>query len=87
MVLRERLARAVEGKAADERRAFDARKASLEALSPLGVLTRGYAIAFTPEGKALRSAAEVRPGVRLHLELGEGALEVEVVAPAPSRKS
>lgn len=85
--LGERLARAMEGKLAGLRRDFGTRNARLETLSPLGVLARGYAIAFTAEGKAVRSSAEVRPGERLILELGEGALKIEVVGPAPSRRA
>lgn len=84
--LRERLARAVEAKTAARRQAFGAHRARLEALSPLGVLARGYAIAFTAEGEAVRSPEEVRPGERLQLELAEGALEIEVVARARSRR-
>ncbi len=81
------IAIAMEGKLAGLRRDFGARNARLETLSPLGVLARGYAIAFTAEGKAVRSSAEVRPGERLILELGEGALEIEVVGSAPSRRA
>lgn len=58
----------------------------LQALSPLRVLARGYAIAFRASGAVLLSASEARPGERLHLELADGALAVEVVGPAPSRK-
>jgi len=84
--LRQRLARAGARKTAELRHGFGARKARLEALSPLGVLSRGYAIAFTEEGRVVRSAADVAPGARLHLELGRGALEIEVVGAAPPRK-
>lgn len=84
--LRERLAAAMERKGARLRQGFESREARLHALSPLGVLARGYAIAFTAEGRAIRSAEEARVGQRLVLELGEGALEIEVVGPAASRK-
>lgn len=84
--LRERLFRAMGRQSARRRRSLDARTAQLGALSPLGVLARGYAIAFDAEGKVIRSAREARPGERLHLELGEGALEIEVVGVAASRK-
>ena len=84
--LLERLRRAGMGLTAELRQEFGARRARLEALSPLGVLARGYAIAFAEDGRVVRSAAEVGPKARLHLELGQGALEVEVVGPAAPRK-
>jgi exodeoxyribonuclease VII large subunit len=43
----------------------------LEALSPLKVLARGYAIALTAGGRAVRSAADVRPGDPLTVKLGQ----------------
>ena len=82
----ERLRRAGLRLTAEHRREFGTLAARLGALSPLGVLSRGYAIAFTEDGRVLRSASEVSPGTRLHLELGQGALEVRVVGPATPRK-
>ena len=58
----------------------------LHALSPLRVLARGYAVAFRASGAVLLSAADASPGERLHLELADGALAVDVIGPAPSRK-
>lgn len=58
----------------------------LAALSPLRVLARGYALAFRASGAVLLDAADARPGERLHLELAQGALEVEVVGPTAPRK-
>ncbi|MDR1157947.1 MAG: exodeoxyribonuclease VII large subunit [Oscillospiraceae bacterium] len=47
--------------------------AKLDALSPLSVLTRGYAIATGPDGRVLKEAGAVRPGdpIRLRLMRGE----------------
>jgi exodeoxyribonuclease VII large subunit len=54
----------------DERRhRFNELVAKLNALSPLDVLTRGYAVAFRPDGHVLREASEVRPGDELTLRL------------------
>ena len=48
----------------------------LESLSPLAVLARGYSITYRlPEGVIVRKAAEVETGNRVHVQLGEGALE------------
>jgi exodeoxyribonuclease VII large subunit len=49
----------------------------LDALSPLSVLGRGYAIA-THRGRALRRASEVRPGDAITLRLHEGRVEATV---------
>lgn len=52
----------------------------LEALSPLTVLSRGYAIVQTPAGEVLSSAAGVKPGARLDIRLHSGTLVADVVA-------
>jgi exodeoxyribonuclease VII large subunit len=52
----------------------------LEAISPLRVLARGYAIALREEnGRAALSAGELRPGDKLRLRLHEGGVRVEVI--------
>lgn len=61
-------------------------KARLGALSPLAVLGRGYAIAFTQEGRIVHGADEVEAGERIHLELADGALEVQVVRKTTPKK-
>lgn len=48
------------------------RAASLDALSPLSVLTRGYAIALDAEGRAVRRARDVKIGDALTLRLAGG---------------
>ncbi len=52
--------------------------ASLDALSPLRVLARGYAVATAEDGKVIRSPADTEPGARLMLRLAEGSLNVRV---------
>jgi len=52
--------------------------ASLDALSPLKVLGRGYAIAEKEDGAVLRSAAEAEPGEKFTLRLGDGSLGCRV---------
>ena len=46
--------------------------AALDAMSPLKVLGRGYAIAETEEGRILRSKKDAAPGQRLRLKLADG---------------
>jgi exodeoxyribonuclease VII large subunit len=52
--------------------------ARLEALSPLAVLSRGYALIYTADGTLLRSAAETSAGRTIRARLAEGTLEAEV---------
>jgi exodeoxyribonuclease VII large subunit len=52
--------------------------ASLDALSPLAVLGRGYALAQDSEGRFLRDAHQVAAGERVHLRLAQGALVCRV---------
>jgi exodeoxyribonuclease VII large subunit len=52
--------------------------ASLDALSPLAVLHRGYAIAQDADGKLLRNAETVKVGERVDVRLAKGRLRTRV---------
>jgi len=52
--------------------------ASLDALSPLGVLQRGYAIALDSDGRLLRDAQSVSPGDQVEVRLEKGRLKTRV---------
>ncbi|HVF50513.1 MAG TPA: exodeoxyribonuclease VII large subunit [Pyrinomonadaceae bacterium] len=52
--------------------------ASLDALSPLGVLQRGYALAQDASGRPLRSSRAVAVGESVRVRLSEGALRCRV---------
>jgi exodeoxyribonuclease VII large subunit len=65
---------------AARRQAFVLAAGQLDALSPLRVLARGYAVAFDQRGHALTRAEQARPGERLRVRLHEGELEAEVLA-------
>jgi exodeoxyribonuclease VII large subunit len=54
----------------------------LHAVGPMNVLQRGYSYTLGPDGKVLRSAAQVAPGQRITSVLAEGTLASEVVEPA-----
>jgi exodeoxyribonuclease VII large subunit len=47
----------------------------LDTLSPLGVLARGYAIAFDRDGKVVRRADDVSRGDRVRIRLAEGEID------------
>lgn len=50
----------------------------LDAISPLAVLSRGYAIALH-DGVAVRDAATLAPGDRIEVRVGHGGVEADVV--------
>ena len=52
--------------------------ASLDALSPLGVLQRGYAIAQGNDGRLLRNTANLSAGDSIKVRLAKGSLTAEV---------
>jgi exodeoxyribonuclease VII large subunit len=60
------------------RRAFAEAASKLEALSPLGVLGRGYSLAWSPQGKLLRSSDEVAEGDAVRVDLARGRLHCRV---------
>ena len=51
----------------------------LDAMSPLAVLSRGYAIATTEAGRAVRSVNEVAPGDRVSVRVHQGAFVASVL--------
>ncbi len=48
--------------------------ARLQALSPLAVLSRGYALVYTEEGALLRQAEATQPGQQIRARLANGSL-------------
>ncbi len=78
---RERLAHGLTGALGREKEHFARLAASLDALSPLKVLGRGYAIPKREDGTVLRSARTARPGDRLALRLCDGEISCEVIKP------
>ncbi|MCL2823287.1 MAG: exodeoxyribonuclease VII large subunit [Polyangiaceae bacterium] len=69
---------AMRGTIRDRRADLVAKETQLVALSPLAVLTRGYAIAVGPDGHVLLDASQVEPGDVVSLRLRRGMLSVEV---------
>ena len=62
----------------DSRR-FAQLTAKLDAMSPLKVLGRGYAMAQNESGEVLRSAQQVEVGEQVHVRLGQGSLRCTVI--------
>ena len=70
---------AIETKIQEGRERLGLAAASLDALSPLGVLQRGYAIAQDASGKLVRDAASVNVGDEVNVRLARGRLNTRVV--------
>lgn len=75
---RERLASALERILEKHTRRFTHAAASLDAMSPLRVLSRGYCVAQKQEGTVLRSSDQVEIGETIALRLARGGLECTV---------
>ena len=58
---------------------FIALTAKLDAMSPLKVLTRGYAVAENERGEILRSVGQTRTGERITVSLSDGSLTAKVL--------
>ena len=52
--------------------------AKLDAMSPLKVLTRGYAMTQTENGDVVRSVKQVSPGDSIHVAISDGVLTAQV---------
>jgi len=53
----------------------------LQALSPLAILQRGYAVARTEDGTVVRRVEELPPGRRFHLRVVDGTVEATSAGP------
>jgi exodeoxyribonuclease VII large subunit len=57
---------------------LDRRMASLEALSPVSILNRGYALVFDSNGALLKDAALAKPGDEVSARLARGRIRARV---------
>jgi len=76
--LAERLPRAMRQTLATRRQHLQVQVQTLQVVSPLATLSRGYSILLDERGQAIRSADQTRNGQRLTARLGEGELQVRV---------
>lgn len=77
------LPRAMDATLKDRRQGLQALAQTLNVVSPLATLGRGYAILLDEHGRAIRAAAQTSPGQRLHARLAEGELDLRVEAVSP----
>src|ERR1700691_3529521 len=74
------LAAATHRRLLESRGALDRRTASLEALSPVAILNRGYALVFDAKGQLMKDAAELRAGDEMSARLARGRVRARVTA-------
>lgn len=76
--LKEGLARAMQGHAARARRDLATQAGILNALSPLAVLQRGFAICRKADGTIVAQTEQVTVGERVHIDVAKGRLGCDV---------
>jgi exodeoxyribonuclease VII large subunit len=78
--LRGRLERGVHRRLDRARHGLGGAAGRLDSLSPLAVLSRGYSLTRTPDGRIVRSWREMSAGDAIHVLLHEGSLDCRVDA-------
>jgi exodeoxyribonuclease VII large subunit len=63
---------------------LDRRTASLEALSPVSILNRGYALVFDSHGRLVKDTGQVKPGDEVSARLARGRIRARVSATEPA---
>jgi exodeoxyribonuclease VII large subunit len=76
--LQQRLSDLADSNLSRKRQKFGALAASLDAMSPLKVLGRGYAMAQKADGTILKSGNDVSPGEHVTVTLGRGGFSCTV---------
>jgi exodeoxyribonuclease VII large subunit len=74
----DRLQGAMEASLRRERHRADRLGAQLDALSPLRILDRGYAVPVDPDGRVLKRRADFRPGAPFRLRVADGDVGARV---------
>jgi exodeoxyribonuclease VII large subunit len=74
----DRLESAISGRIRDDQEQLGVLGAQLEALSPLRVLARGYAVATGVAGQVLRRKADFAPGAGFTLRVADGEVPARV---------
>ncbi len=74
------LAAATHRRLLESRGSLDRRTASLEALSPVAILNRGYALVFDAKGRLVKDAARLKAGDEMSARLARGRIRARVTA-------
>ena len=74
----DRLVAGIESALRHERHRAERLAAQLDALSPLRILDRGYAVPVADDGRVLKQRADFAPGDRFRLRLADGDVRARV---------
>ena len=77
------LASVIHARLLQNRAALERKSASLEALSPLAILNRGYALVFDAQGELVKDAERVRVNEEVFARLARGRIRARVSATEP----
>lgn len=80
LLLKNRMAAAQERILSARNVQFAATVSKLDAMSPLKVLSRGYAMALTRDGAVLRSVKQVTKGAKISIMVGDGTVAASVLS-------
>lgn len=83
-LLRNRLSAAQNGRVAAERQRFAAQVGKLDAMSPMKVLTRGYAMVAKEDGTIVRNVSAVRPKEPIAIRVSDGTIVASVIGGKPN---
>ncbi len=64
--------------------ALDRRNAALEALSPVAILNRGYALVFDARGQLIKDAGRLNPGDEITARVARGSVRARVSSVEPA---
>ena len=83
-LLENRLTSAQNRNVAAARQRFVAQVSKLDAMSPLKVLTRGYAMVAKEDGKLVRSVSDVKPKDPIAIRVSDGTIVASVIGGTPN---
>ena len=83
-LMEKRLISAQSGNVARTRQRFVAQISKLDAMSPLKVLTRGYAMAAKEDGTIVRSVHDVKPKEPIAVRVSDGTIVATVIGGKPN---
>ena len=83
-LMEKRLVAAQSGNVAKTRQRFVAQVSKLDAMSPLKVLTRGYAMVAKEDGTIVRSVSDVKPKEPIAVRVSDGTIVASVIGGTPN---
>jgi exodeoxyribonuclease VII large subunit len=80
------LTSAAQARLLQNRTALERREATLQALSPMAILNRGYALVFDAQGQLVKDATRLHPGDDISARVARGSLRARVTATEPGEQ-